>query len=249
MRDEIAIRRMESVPEFEACVRMQSEVWGFADRDLVPRRMFVVANKIGGHIVGGWHGDRLAGFCLALPGRRDGLDYWHSHMTAVAEPYRNLGLGKRLKLAQRDAALRQGLPLIEWTFDPLEIKNAYFNLEVLGAIARRYSPDLYGDTSSALQAGLPSDRLTAEWWLRSPRVADRALGSDPPPAPVSGQVEVPGEIAAWKQAGDPRALEVQRRNREAFLAAFAQGLCAVGYLRRREGGVFLLGRAQPHGGA
>ncbi|MGH9518542.1 MAG: GNAT family N-acetyltransferase, partial [Terriglobales bacterium] len=108
MRDEIAIRQLESVPEFEACVQMQTQVWGFADRDLVPRRMFVVANKIGGHVLGGWDGDRLAGFCLALPGRRDDLAYWHSHMTAVAEPYRNLGLGKRLKFAQREAALQRG---------------------------------------------------------------------------------------------------------------------------------------------
>lgn len=241
MSERLPIRQLESVHEFEACVRMQTQVWGFADRDLVPRRMFVVANKIGGNILGAWHGDQLAGFCLALPGRRDRLDYWHSHMTAVAEPYRNLGLGKRLKLAQREAALACGLHLIEWTFDPLEIKNAYFNLEVLGAIARRYSPNLYGDTSSALQAGLPSDRLTAEWWLLAPRVSQRVEGADPPPAPVCGQVEVPNEIQAWKHAGDARALEVQRRNREAFLAAFAQGLTAVGFLRRRESGVFLLG--------
>lgn len=241
MKADLPIQQLESVPEFEACVQMQTQVWGFADRDLVPRRMFVVANKIGGHILGAWDGPRLAGFCLALPGRRDGLDYWHSHMTAVAEPYRNMGLGKRLKLAQREAALARGLSLIEWTFDPLEIKNAYFNLEVLGAIARRYSPDLYGDTSSALQAGLPSDRLTAEWWLLAARVSRRVEGAEPPPAPICGQVEVPSEIQAWKQAGDARALDIQRRNREAFLAAFAQGLSAVGYLRRREGGVFLLG--------
>lgn len=242
MSPAIEIRELTEVPEFEACVALQGEVWGFDDRDLVPKRIFVVAHKIGGHVLGAWEGARLAGFCLALPGRRDGLDFWHSQMTAVAEPYRNLGLGRRLKLAQREAALRHGLQLIEWTFDPLEIKNGHFNIQVLGAIARQYHPDFYGSTTSALQAGLPSDRLTAEWWLLSPRVSHRIEGTEPPPAPVCAQIEVPAEIQAWKHAADPRAPALQRKIREAFLQAFAQNLVVIGYMRRREGGVFLLGR-------
>src|SRR6202012_2433270 len=96
--------------------------------------------------------------------------YLHSHMLAVLPEYRNAGLGRRLKLAQRDDALSRGFDLMEWTFDPLEIKNAYFNLERLGAIARRYNVNQYGITSSPLQGGLPTDRLVAEWWLKSKRV-------------------------------------------------------------------------------
>lgn len=242
MNAAIEVRPLTAVAEFAACVGMQSAVWGFAERDLVPRRMFVVAHKIGGQVLGAWAGDQLAGFSLALPGLRRGQAYWHSHMVAVAEPFRDLGLGRRLKLLQREEALKVGIELIEWTFDPLEIKNGYFNIATLGAIARAYHPDLYGLTSSALQAGLPTDRLTAEWWLRSPRVSQRAEGAPMPPAPASAQVEVPAEIADWKAVGDPRAAAVQQRNREAFLAAFAAGLAVVGYMRRREGGVFLLGR-------
>ncbi len=91
-------------------------------------------------------------------------------MLAVRKEYRNGGLGRRLKLMQREEALSRGIELIEWTFDPLEIKNAYLNIEKLGAIARRYNINQYGITSSPLQGGLPSDRLIAEWWLRSKRV-------------------------------------------------------------------------------
>jgi len=239
---DIVIRRADQVEEFEACVQLQAAVWGFAERDLIPRRMFVVASKIGGLVLGAWDGDRLAGFALAFPARRESETYWHSHMVAVAEGYRNLGLGRQLKLHQREEALEQGIPRIEWTFDPLEIKNGYFNLAVLGATASRYYPNLYGSTTSALQAGLPSDRLVAEWHLHSERVSLLAHGVEAPNLPIQAQLEVPAEIQAWKNAGDPRAAELQLRNREALQAAFARGLGAVGYLRRREGGVFLLGR-------
>lgn len=251
----IEIRTLSQVEELEQCVRLQQEAWGFSDRDLVPRRLFVVATKIGGLALGAWDGEQLAGFALAIPGRRGRQLYWHSHMLAVAEPYRDLGLGRRLKLAQRTAALAAGISWMEWTFDPLEIKNAYFNLAVLGAIARRYYADLYGSSSSRLQGGLPSDRLVAEWWLESERVRELAeagehvrLGEparEPAAAglPAQAGIEVPREVAEWKAAGDGRALELQQRNRATLEKAFAARLACVGYMRRREGGVFLLGRA------
>ncbi|HVA63493.1 MAG TPA: GNAT family N-acetyltransferase [Terriglobales bacterium] len=243
MSGELPIRPITAVEELEACVEMQSQVWGFGDRDLVPRRMLVVANKIGGLVLGAWDGPRLAGFALALPGNRQGKLYWHSHMLAVAEGYRDRGLGRQLKLRQRQEALTQGIEWMEWTFDPLEIKNGYFNLAGLGAVSRRYYPNLYGQSSSMLQAGLPTDRVVAEWWLRSPRVVALAQGKPVAAAPVAAaRVEVPAEIYAWKRAGDPRAAELQRRNREALLAAFADGLMAVGYARSPQGGVFLLAR-------
>src|ERR1700744_2673954 len=133
--------------------------------------MFLLEMKIGGQVVGACvPGGKMIGFAMALPAYRDGMPYLHSHMLAVLPEYRNAGLGRRLKLAQRDDALSRGFDLMEWTFDPLEIKNAYFNLERLGAIARRYNVNQYGITSSPLQGGLPTDRLVAEWWLKSKRV-------------------------------------------------------------------------------
>ncbi len=114
--------------------------------------------------------EELIGFAMAIPGVRNGHAYLHSQMLAVREQYRNGGLGRRMKLYQREDALARGFELMEWTFDPLEIKNAYLNIEKLGAIARRYSVNQYGITSSPLQGGLPSDRLVAEWWMKSKRV-------------------------------------------------------------------------------
>ena len=132
--------------------------------------MFVVAEKIGGQVIGAFDDGKLVAFALSVPGSRGGHSYLHSQMLAVRSEYRNAGLGRQIKLFQREDALARGFELIEWTFDPLEIKNAYLNIERLGAIARRYSVNQYGITSSPLQGGLPSDRLVAEWWLKSKRV-------------------------------------------------------------------------------
>ncbi len=156
--------------ELRACVALQEEVWNFSDAELVPLRMFVVAEKVGGQVMGAFDGGEMVGFALSVPGTRSGHVYLHSHMLAVRKQYRNSGLGRRLKLLQREEALARGIELIEWTFDPLEIKNSYLNIEKLGAIARRYNINQYGITSSPLQGGLPSDRLIAEWWLKSRRV-------------------------------------------------------------------------------
>ncbi len=147
--------------------------------------LFLLASKIGGQVIGAFTATGLmVGFAMALPGVRDGRPYLHSHMLAVLPEYRNAGLGRRLKLAQRDDALARGFELMEWTFDPLEIKNAYLNITRLGALSRRYAADFYGPSSSPLQAGLPTDRLYAEWWLRSPRV-EAALRGEPEPVVLS----------------------------------------------------------------
>src|SRR5204863_5815649 len=148
---QITIRKCESLEEMKACVTLQKEVWNFDDVDLIPLRMFVVSQKIGGQVIGAFDGSTLVGFAFSIPGSRSGHAYLHSHMLAVRESYRNYGLGRRLKLAQRDDAIEHGVELLEWTFDPLEIKNAHLNLARLGAIARRYSVNHYGHSSSPLQ--------------------------------------------------------------------------------------------------
>src|SRR5262249_3006368 len=151
----ITIRKCETLDEMQCCFALQKEVWQFSDAELVPLRLFVVANKIGGQVIGAFDGQGLVGFAAALPANRPGHCYQHSQMLAVRSEYRNLGLGRRLKLFQRDDALRSGFELMEWTFDPLEIKNAYLNVEKLGAITRRYNVNQYGITTSPLQGGLP----------------------------------------------------------------------------------------------
>ncbi|MGA3349107.1 MAG: GNAT family N-acetyltransferase [Candidatus Sulfotelmatobacter sp.] len=243
--DSIVIRRCQGLDELKECVALQKEVWNFSDAELVPLRMFVVAEKVGGQVMGAFSGTEMVGFALSVPGTRSGHIYLHSHMLAVRKDHRDAGLGRRLKLLQREDALARGIELIEWTFDPLEIKNAYLNIEKLGAISRRYNINQYGITSSPLQGSLPSDRLIAEWWLKSKRVeALLATGKNLPFAPQLA-IEVSGRIYEWKAAAETRGLaaQVQRRNREQFLQAFDDGRAVLGYERDAEGnGKFVLGK-------
>jgi predicted GNAT superfamily acetyltransferase len=243
--DSIVIRKCHLLDEMRACVALQKEVWNFSDADLVPLRMFVVAEKIGGQVIGAFVGGEIVGFALSIPGFRGGRSYLHSHMLAVHKQHQNAGLGRRLKLFQRDDALARGFELIEWTFDPLEIKNGYLNIEKLGAIARRYSMNQYGITSSPLQGGLPTDRLVAEWWLTSNRVESLLQAGTKPHFETLVKISVPAQVYAWKADPTTRshAKEVQDRNREQFAKAFAEGLAVLGYERLPEGdGKFLLGR-------
>jgi len=240
----ISIRRCQGLDELRECIALQKEIWNFTDAELIPLRMFVVAEKVGGQVMGAFDGNEMVGFALSVPGTRSSQVYLHSHMLAVAKEHRNSGLGRRLKLLQREDALGRGIELIEWTFDPLEIKNAYLNIEKLGAIARRYNINQYGITSSPLQGGLPSDRLIAEWWLKAKRVETLLATGKNPPFDLERTIEVPAVIYAWKAAVDSRskAQQVQERNREQFLRAFGDGLTVLGYDRDPEGnGKFLLG--------
>jgi predicted GNAT superfamily acetyltransferase len=248
---EIRIAQVKALADFERCVEVQLAVWGYSDGDLIPKRVFIVADRIGGQVIGAFDRDVMVGFAMALPGYRAGKPYLHSHMLAVLPEYRNGGLGRRLKLAQRDDALARGFDLMEWTFDPLEIKNAHLNIVRLGAIARRYMPDFYGPSTSLLQGGLPTDRLVAEWWLRSRRVRRTLgeLGEDPAdreidPAQILVQVPVPAAVTDWKRNPDQRKLaeSLQTRNRLALESAFSRGLGITGYERSPQGdGCFLLG--------
>jgi predicted GNAT superfamily acetyltransferase len=248
---QIRIASVTALADFERCVEVQLAVWGYSDGDLIPRRVFIVADRIGGQVIGAFDRDVMVGFAMALPGYRAGKPYLHSHMLAVLPEYRNAGLGRRLKLAQRDDALARGIELMEWTFDPLEIKNAHLNIVRLGAIARRYMPDFYGPSTSLLQGGLPTDRLVAEWWLRSARVrrvlgevVDQSAAMGPDSAQILVQVPVPAAVTDWKRDPDQRKLaeSLQTRNRLALESAFSRGLAIIGYERSPQGdGCYLIG--------
>lgn len=241
--NEIRIAPLDQLWQFDRCVEIQIAVWGYAEGDVIPRRMFLVARRIGGQVLGAFAGGAIVAFAMALPGYRDGHAYLHSHMLAVLPEHRNAGLGRGLKLAQRDDAIARGFDLMEWTFDPLEIKNAYLNLHRLGAIVRRYHPDFYGPSSSPLQGGLPTDRLYAEWWLRSSHVEERLRG-ECRAAEISTRVEVPAGVQRWKlnEAERTLAQQLQSVNRTHLETAFSRGLAAIDYARDAEGnGTFLLG--------
>jgi predicted GNAT superfamily acetyltransferase len=251
----IEIRSCAGFDELEACVQLQIETWGYDESDVIPRKAFKVAQAIGGQVMGafdtelaGASAETMVGFVFSLPGVKTGKGeprpYLHSHMLAVKEGYRNRGLGKQLKLAQRNEALARGIRHMEWTFDPLEIKNAFLNIHRLGAIVRNYRVDFYGVSSSRLQAGLPTDRLVAEWRLDSARVAGTLEGLAPSGYSIEERIQVPASIYAWKasETGRAQALAVQLENRRKFQEAFSGGLAVIGFTRDAEGnGVYELG--------
>jgi predicted GNAT superfamily acetyltransferase len=220
MSEGIVVRKCEGIEEFQRCVELQRVIWGEVDLEVEPATLFVVASHTGGQVLGAFDGDRLVGYTLAVVGFKD--------MTGVLAEYRDRGVGRMLKLFQRDEALGRGIRLIVWTFDPLEIRNAHFNLNRLGAIARRYLPNLYGLTSSPMHRGLPTDRLVAEWQLDSPRVmaASSNLAQEPEEAPAA--IELLAELEKWKQEGPAELAKVQDRIRGEFSRWFARGYAATG---------------------
>jgi predicted GNAT superfamily acetyltransferase len=235
---------LSHLDEFAEVLRLQRVIWGFADVELLPLRFLVVVSKVGGHVFGAFDVAQpeppMVGFCFAIPGvKPPGRPYLHSHMLGVLPAYHNAGIGRRLKLCQREEALSRGIELIEWTFDPLELKNAYLNIERLGAIVRRYSENQYGVTHSPLHGGLPTDRCIAEWWLASPRVRATLSGEKVEHDPVD-RISYPADIAGIRSQEPQRAREIQQTNAERFLSAFARGLAVTGFVRSETEGTYLL---------
>jgi predicted GNAT superfamily acetyltransferase len=235
----ITLKHLDTLPEFREALRLQKEIWGFSDIELLPLRLFVVAHKVGGQIIGAFDGEQMIGFLIAIPGIKQGEAYLHSHMMGVQPPYRNRGVGRMLKLAQREEALARNVRLVEWTFDPLEIKNAYFNIERLGAVVRRYVLNQYGTTTSHLHGGLPTDRCVAEWYLDSERVLAVLDGRPVAHENVVERVAVPNDIAELRLREPKRARDIQRNLSEAFLAHFQRGLAVTGFERTAESGIYL----------
>ena len=206
----VQIRLAESDEDFEACERMSHSVWGAAKRNVVPRELLKTIQLNGGIVQGAFEDGRIVGFVFGFLGMRDGQLRLCSHQLGVEPASRGRGLGIALKRAQREEALRRGLELITWTFDPLEARNAYINLHRLGAIARLYDRDHYGVMEDALNAGLPTDRLEAEWWIRQPAPSN-AQGEVAPAgrtgqdgnraAPVAIAAAVKGQSVVMLSAG------------------------------------------------
>ncbi len=238
----ISLRPLDSLAEFREALKLQREIWGFEEIELLPLRLFVVARKVGGQVIGAFDDsavDRpMIGFLLAIPGlNREGV-YLHSHMMGVQARYRNLGVGRSLKLAQREEALQRGIRLIEWTFDPLEIKNAFFNIERLGAIVRRFVLNQYGTTSSPLHGGLPTDRCVAEWHLVSERVRGVVAGRPAPHGEILARVGVPHDIAELRRNDPRRALAIQQSVSSGFLENLGRGLTVTGIEHTPEEAVY-----------
>lgn len=240
MSEGIVVRKCEGMEEFHRCVALQKEIWGEEDLEVEPVTLFVVVSETGGQVLGAFDGKRLVGFTLAIVGLGDGAVFLHSHMTGVLKGYRDRRVGRALKLFQREEALGRGIRLIVWTFDPLETRNGHFNLNRLGAVARKYLPNLYGLTTSPLHLGLPTDRLWAEWQLDSARVvaAVSDLARDAESAPAT--IELPAELEEWKESNTGEVAKVQARMRDEFTRWFARGYAAVGVRKSAAGAAYLL---------
>jgi len=240
--EEIAIRECVTIEEFDQCVRLQSEVFGLPDLEISPRRHLIVSRQAGGWTMGAFANHsrgRIVGFVhhlVAVRGADEIIGY--SHMMAVHRDYQNLGLGARLKWAQRERALAEGRKFIKWTWEPMQARNAHFNLNRLGVVVRTYGENFYGtdyvtDPEQApLTKGLPSDRLFAEWELSSPRVVELAREGEPVPPP--GQVaaiEIPADWTGLMKRDVNLAKEEQLRVRREFEQAFSSGLVCAGFER------------------
>jgi predicted GNAT superfamily acetyltransferase len=247
--EEIQIRECTTIEEFDSCVSLQREAFGLPDLEISPRRHLIVSRQAGGWTLAAFVADRMIGFVHHLAAvRPDNEIYGYSHMMAVARDYQNKGIGARLKWAQRERALSEGRTFIKWTWDPMQARNAHFNLNRLGVTVDTYGDNFYGadyfaDPSQALESrpGLQSDRLFARWDLKSPRVV--ALGSGLTPAielkPVAS-VAIPAEWDALVKRDPHRAREVQARVRAEFKEAFSRGLICAAFERGDEESRYLL---------
>lgn len=239
--DEIIIRECISIEELDTCVQLQRSVFGLPDLEISPRRHLIVSRQAGGWTLGAFAGGRLVGFVHHLAAVRGNEIFGYSHMMAVAEDYQNKGLGARLKWSQRARALEQGRFFIKWTWDPMQARNAHFNLNRLGVTVDTYAENFYGTdyaTNPELQDQLPgidSDRLFANWRLNSARVRRLEQGDPQPiPAPPLARIAIPVNWTRLIKEDPVSARNEQHRVRGNFQEYFAKGLICAGFERSQE---------------
>ncbi|MGQ0734655.1 MAG: hypothetical protein ACT4QD_13500 [Acidobacteriota bacterium] len=175
MNEAIRIRDLRGLDDYRAVVELEREIWGYTDSsDLVTVPVFIITVKRGGILIGAFDDlDRLVGFAFSIVGVKNARPVQWSHMMGVVAQHRRGGLGRRLKLGQRDRAIAAGFDLMEWTFDPLQALNAHLNFARLGVVCHEYARNLYGESTSALHRGTFTDRFVVEWWLQEPHVLRR----------------------------------------------------------------------------
>jgi len=246
--DGIQIRECTTIDEFDSCIRLQREVFGLPELEISPRRHLIVSRQAGGWTLGAFVADQLVGFVHHLAAVRENTVFGYSHMMAVAREYQNKGVGARLKWSQRERAMNEGRNFIKWTWDPMQARNAYFNLNRLGVTVRSYAANFYGTdyATSPLPEGTPppgidSDRLFAEWQLNSAKVTKLAQGAGPTADIAAARtIQIPAD---WNSlcALDARAARTEQlRVRAEFQDAFATGLECAGFDRAAEPPQYLL---------
>lgn len=238
MAKEIEIRECTTFDVLSECVELQRDVFALPEIEISPVRHLIVTVNAGGFVLGAFDDEMLVGFVLSVPAFLRGQAAYYSHMTAVKATHQSSGIGGRLKWAQRDKALTLGVKFVKWTFEPWKARNAYFNLEKLGAIVSEYQPNFYGiDYTTASTGGLPiglaSDRLFAEWHLESAKVTALANGDEyVETATPELEIAVTPDWAALVARDTKEAIAEQKRLKAEFEPAFESGL--VGRTFRRD---------------
>jgi predicted GNAT superfamily acetyltransferase len=242
----INIRECTTLDELAECVQLQRDVFALPEIEISPVRHFIVTRNAGGWALGAFADGRLVGFVLSVPAFLRGEKAFYSHMTAVSKEFQSFGIGARLKWAQRTRALAENVKFIKWTFEPVKARNAFFNLEKLGAVVTEYQPNFYGtDYSTADEQsktiGLDSDRLFAEWHLEREKVAALAAGDefDEKRKPKK-TIEIPADWYSLVRESPEKAIAEQTRVRKEFESAFAAGLRCEGFVRDDENPEYLL---------
>jgi predicted GNAT superfamily acetyltransferase len=258
------IRPLKTLEDCQRVVELEKQVWGYSDgEDVVPSAILLVSAKRGGILLGAFDpaDDRMVGFVYSLAALKDGRPTQWSHMLGVLAEARDSGLGAELKKAQRRAALESGVTTIEWTFDPMQALNAHLNFAKLGTIAEEYAENVYGESSSPLHRGTPTDRLIALWQLDAPHVVRRIEGKGLPlrepgtfDAPtvlrvmqdltpsitadvIGGRrvaVEIPTGFSEMQASEPALALRWRMATRSVFTTCFARGYRAVDFFLERD---------------
>jgi predicted GNAT superfamily acetyltransferase len=246
----IDIREIESLDEVRAVEQLQKEAWGINDLDVAPLTHLVAVKETGGQMIGAFDDQTLIGFVYGFVGLDHGQTIHHSHMLAVSPAYRQTQVGYRLKLAQREAVLAQGITRITWTFDPLQSLNAYFNFCKLGVMSDQYKVNFYGAETSSFLHQVGTDRLLVTWLLASRRVRERVGGKSRQPEVSSGEqtlIEIPADInSIWRQDAK-QAVQWREATRRAFTQAIAAGYFVDDFVRRGSESVYVLKRGRTNG--
>jgi predicted GNAT superfamily acetyltransferase len=247
--EETIIRECTTIEEWDSCVALQQEAFGLPDLEISPRRHLIVSKQAGGWTLGAFISDRMVGFVHHLAAvRPDNEIYGYSHMMAVSKDYQNKGVGARLKWAQRARAMSEGRRYIKWTWDPMQARNAHFNLNRLGVTVDTFADNFYGtdynaDPRQAIdeRPGLQSDRLFGNWYLLSQRVEALSRGErcSMTAKPVTA-ISIPAEWSALVRDDVNKARAEQIRVRTEFKKAFNEGLVCAGFERGEEQSKYLL---------
>ena len=234
--EEITIRECLSIDDFQQCIGLERLVWNDDDIDIMPIRLYMISRTCNAPTFGAFTStNRLIGFVHTALALLNQNIVYHSHLAGVVEELRHKDIGYQLKLAQREHAKAANVPMIFWTFDPLQSRNAHFNINKLGAIIRSYKNNYYGEgVSSVFDSHLPSDRVIAEWWINSPHVEGVLSGNRPKVDSPKTEVEIPDNVDAIRSQSLEEHLNWRLRVRGDFLQALAQGNIVRGFVRDAE---------------